>query len=112
VSDYLTGGGMAVLSLILYIVFAFPLFVIATKTGTENAWMAFVPILNIYLMVTVAGLEWWYLLLFFVPCVNLFVSIYVWWQICEARNKPGWVSLLMLVPVAGVIVPFYVAFAD
>ena len=111
-SNYMNGGMMVTISLIVYVLLAFPLYVIATKTGTENPWMAFVPILNAYLMVMIAGLEWWYLLLFLIPCVNLFVSIYVWWQICEARDKPGVLSLLMLIPCLNVALPFYVAFVD
>jgi len=34
------------------------------------------------------------------------------WKICEARNKPGWLSLLMFVPIANLVIPGILAFAD
>lgn len=95
-----------------YLIFAVPLYVIATRTDTANPWMAFVPILNIVLMLDIAGMDWWYIFPMAIPCVGFAILIWVWWEICEARGKPGALSLLLLVPIADVIMPFYVAFVD
>jgi len=50
--------------------------------------------------------------LFFIPIANVVFLILVVWRICEVRNKPGWLSLLMLVPVANLIIPGILAFVD
>ncbi len=96
----------------LYVVSAVALMTIANKTNTANAWWAWVPILNLILMIQIAELEIWYILLMFVPCVNIFVAVYVWWKICERRGKPGPLALGMLVPVVNFFVMLYVAFSD
>lgn len=101
-----------VVVVICWVIGGITLSTIARKTGTPNEIWAWIPILNILLMLQIADLPIWYIILFFVPCVNLFVIIYTWWKICEKRGKPGPISLLMLVPCVGFFVPFYVAFAD
>jgi hypothetical protein len=95
-----------------YIAWGLALFLIAKKTDTANAWFAWVPILNILLMLDIAGMDWWWMLLLFVPCVNVIVSIYVWWQICEERNKPGALGLLMLIPLVNLLVALYLGLSD
>jgi len=101
-----------VILVISWVICGITLSTIARKTGTPNEIWAWIPILNILLMLQIADLPIWYIILFFVPCVNLFVVIYTWWKICEKRGKPGPISLLMLVPCVGFVVPFYVAFSD
>jgi len=95
-----------------YVLFALALMIMAKKEGVDNAWFAWVPILNFVLMLRLADMELWYILLFLVPCVGFFVFIYMWWQICENRGKPGILSLLMIVPLGHVLVPLYLAFTD
>ncbi|MBX3120224.1 MAG: hypothetical protein KF784_14255 [Fimbriimonadaceae bacterium] len=100
------------LFILVYVVQAVALMTIANKTGTENSWMAWIPILNVLLMLSIAGLDWWYILIMLIPCVGWLVVLYAWWLICEERGKPGWISLLQLVPCIGFFVPLYVAFVD
>ncbi len=47
----------------LYVYSSLALMTIANKTHTENAWMAWIPILNVYLLVTIADKPWWWTLL-------------------------------------------------
>ena len=96
----------------LYVAQALALMTIANKTNTPNGWFAWVPILNIILMLQIAELELWYIVLCFIPCVNIAVYIYMWWKIAERRGKPGAIALAMLVPVVNFFVPLYIAFAD
>lgn len=96
----------------LYVTQAVALMTIANKTGTPNAWFAWVPILNIILMLQIAELELWYIVLCFIPCVNLAVYIYIWWKVAERRGKPGPIALAMLIPVVNFFVPLYIAFSD
>ena len=82
---------------------------IATKTGTENPWMAWVPILNLWLMVQIAEKEAWWIILFFIPVLNLVAAIVVTMAIAERVDKPSWWGILVIVPGVNLIVPGYLA---
>ncbi len=100
-------GGMGLLA---YLWFAYALMVIAQKTDTENSWFAWIPILNIYLMCKIAKKPVWWLILFFIPLVNIIVLVLVWMGIAEARGKPSWWGILMLFPVLNLIIISLIAF--
>ena len=102
--------------LILYIYFALVLQAIAKKTKTPNSWMAWLPIFNTYLMVKEAGLSGWWFLVWFIgiiPVVGFVLaflfSIWVWWRISERSGHPGWLSILMLIPILNIIIPGVIA---
>ncbi len=40
------------------------------------------------------------------------VTVIPYWKICTKAGFPGPLALLMLVPIANIILPFYLAFAD
>ena len=44
--------------------------------------------------------------------LGLLLAIIPWWKICTKAGFPGALSLLMLVPIANIILPFYIAFTD
>jgi hypothetical protein len=98
--------------LIVYFWLALCLHIIAKKTEVPNAWLAWIPIANLYLMCKVAGRSGWWLILFFIPLVNLIILIIVWMNIAEARKKPSWLGILMIVPVANLVVPGILALSD
>jgi len=98
--------------LILYIYYAICLMVIANKTNTPNSWLAWIPIANIYLMCKIAGKPGWWVILFFIPFVNIVIGIIVWMKIAEARKKPSWLGILMIIPFVNLIIPGYLAFSD
>ena len=108
-------AGILVFVLVLFIVFyiymALALMAIAKRTGTPNGWLAWIPIANFYLMADIAKVPWWTMfafLLVFVPFVGgpafLAVTIWWWWKIAEARGKPGWWGILMLIPIVNLVV--------
>jgi hypothetical protein len=98
--------------LAIYVYVALALQTIATKTNTENAWFAWVPILNLILMLNIAKKPIWWIILCLIPFVNIVIFILLWMGIAEARNKPNWWGILMIVPVVSLIVPGYLAWAD
>jgi Family of unknown function (DUF5684) len=111
----LMGGFLFIFCIILlvaYVYHALALQTIATKTNTENPWFAWIPILNIILMLNIARKPIWWIVLFLIPLVNIVFIILVWMGIAEARNKPNWWGILIIVPVANIIVPGYLAWAD
>ena len=98
--------------LAIYVYIALALSTIATKTHTENPWWAWIPILNMILMLNIAKKPIWWIILFFIPLVGLVMSIIVWMAIAEARGKPSWWGILLIVPVVQIVVPGYLAWAD
>jgi Family of unknown function (DUF5684) len=101
-----------VFALATYIYVALALQTIATKTMTANAWLAWIPIANVVLILNVAKKPLWWFLLFLIPLVNIVVSIMVWMAVAEARKKPNWWGILMIVPVVNMVVPGYLAWSD
>ncbi|MBI5706042.1 MAG: hypothetical protein HZC36_03520 [Armatimonadetes bacterium] len=90
---------------------AIPLYFIAKRAGEENAWLAFVPIGNSWLMLNIAGWDSYWLLALLIPWVSWIVMALVWMGIAETMDKPAWTGLLWLVPGLGLAVPWWLAFA-
>ena len=103
---------VVVLCLAGYVYMALALQTIATKTSTENAWLAWIPIANIFLMLNVAKKPLWWFVLFLVPIVNIVIAIMVWMAVAEARHKPNWWGILTIVPGVNLVVPGYLAWSD
>ena len=107
------GGGIGIVMLLfyaaLYVYFALAFQTIAKKTNTPNDWMAWVPILNMWLMVVISGKEAWWMILFFIPIGNIVATIVVMMAVAEKVGKPNWWGILMIVPFVNLIVPGYLA---
>lgn len=110
--DDTSAVGMFIVYLLLYLYFAYTLMIIANKTNTENSWYAWIPIVNFYLMCKIADKPGWWVILFFIPLVNIVISIIVWMKIAEKRGKPSWLGILYIFPPLGLIVQGYLAFVD
>jgi hypothetical protein len=95
-----------------YIYTALALQTIASKTNTENGWFAWIPIVNLILMINIARKPIWWIILFFVPLANIVVGIIVLMGIAEARNKPSWWGILWIIPPISIIVPGYLAWSE
>ncbi len=112
----LLGGGVMMIALLIglaaYVYIALAVQTIANKTHTENSWMAWIPIINIILLLNIAKKPIWWIVLFLIPIVSLVMAIIVWMGVAEARGKPSWWGILLIVPLVGIIVPGYLAWAD
>ena len=96
----------------IYIYFALTLMTTAKKLNVNNAWFAWIPILNIVLMLQCAGLSPWLFLLMFVPFANIIIMIFAYMKIAERRGFESWLGILMIVPVANIIIPGYLAWGE
>jgi hypothetical protein len=103
---------MFVVFLVGYVYMGLALQTIAKKTNTPNAWLAWIPIANIILMLNIGKKPLWWIILFFIPLVNLVMIVLTFMAIAEAVKKPNWWGILMIVPVVNLIVPGYLAWAD
>jgi hypothetical protein len=109
--SFASSGASLVIGIVTYILLALPLYAIAQKTNTENAWFAFVPILNLVLLLNVAGKDLWWIILFIIPCVGWVIYIVCWMAVAERVNKPSWMGILCGIPILHIIMPFVIAFA-
>jgi len=105
--------------IVSYVFSSLCLMFIAQKTNTTPAWLAWIPIANLFLMCKIASLSYWWLLILltaFIPVVgplaNLAFAAYLWYNIALARNKPGWIGILTCLPLAGLVVMGYLAFSE
>ena len=116
-----------VYAVIYYVFVAFCLMKIAEKTNTKDSWWAWVPLLNLVLMLKIAKLSGWWVLVFLfgallsiIPFIGVFIaflmvcfSVFVYYRIAEERGKNGLISLLQFIPVIGpFLVPAYLAFTE
>ncbi len=101
------------LSIVLYVYMALVLQTIAKKTNTENAWFAWIPILNLVLMIMIARKPmWWIAMIIFVPIANIVFGIMVWIEILKRRNYPPIWFLLFLIPIVNLIILGVIAWKD
>ena len=109
---FFSGGPFIIVELAVYAYFAFSLMTIANKLEAENAWWAWIPILNFVLMLNLVGRPVWWIILLLIPLVNIVIAIIVWMAIAEERGFPSWWGILLIVPFVNLIVPGYLAFAE
>lgn len=74
----LQGGGGSTVELILTLALTVVVFAgfwkVFEKAG-EPGWAAIIPIYNLYVLIRVSGNAWWWLLLLFIPVINLLATI-------------------------------------
>jgi hypothetical protein len=104
-------GVMGIITLVTWIYFGVCFMMMAKKTATPNGWLAFVPIVNVFLILKIANKPMWWFLLFLIPLVNVVISILVFMEIAKRLGKPDWIGVLMIVPVVNLFVPAYLAFS-
>ena len=107
----LFGGAMLFVSIIsslaMYIYCAIALMKTAQKLGAENAWYAWIPILNLVLLFKLGEQNPWLILLMLIPGIGALIvgilAIIATMKICEKRGYDKLLGLLMLVPIASLI---------
>ena len=73
--------------------------------------MAWLPILNLYLMCKVAGKSGVWILLLLLPVINIIAIVILWMAISERCGKPGWWGILMLISPINLIIMGVLAFS-
>ena len=109
---YQYSGMSYLVFLAVYAFVAYCVMTIANKLKTTDSWMAWVPILDIFLMLKMAGKPAWWLILLLIPLVNLVISIIVWMEIARRRGFQSWLGILLIIPLFGLLVPAYLAFSE
>ena len=101
------------ISVALYLVSAFAFMKIAEKTGTENGWFAFIPVLNVILALQVAQRPTWWLVLMFIPLANVITGIIILMKVAARCGRPEWWGVVMgLVPFVNIILLYAMAYGQ
>ncbi len=96
----------APLGLLGYLFMAWCLWKIARDLRVGDEWMAWVPLINIFILFRVANRPAWSVLLLLIPVVNIVVLALVFMRLADRR---GWVSiygLLLFVPLVNFLVMY------
>lgn len=75
--------GLALSSWVIYIG---SLWLVYSKSG-RGGWLIFIPIVNVLVMLRMAGHPTWHFLLLLIPIVNVFVLIMMWINLGRAFGK-------------------------
>ena len=101
-----------ILVIIVYVIVAMSLMRIAKRTNTDNAWFAWIPLLNLILMLQIAKRPMWWLVFFLVPFINIVgivLQFVIWVDIAKILGKSAAIGILAgLIPI--IFVP-YLAFS-
>ena len=104
-----SGAGSAVTIIIVLAIIVFYIAAywrIFTKAG-EPGWGAIVPIYNLYLYCKIAGRPEWWLILLFIPFINIVFSLILAMDIAKAFSKSSgfgiglWLLSFIFVPILG-----------
>lgn len=72
---------------------------IFTKAG-QPGWASIIPIYNIYVLIQVAGMQWWFLILMFIPGVNFVATILIYHYLSKSFGKgSGFTIGLIFLPI-------------
>ncbi len=88
---------------VFYIVAGWRVF---AKAG-EPGWGIFIPIYNLYLVCKISGRPEWWVILFFIPLVNVVIGLIIAMDVAKAFSKgPGfgiglWLLNFIFVPILG-----------
>ena len=105
-----TSSSPAAVLLVFYLVFAIFYIVAGWKVfvkAGEPGWGIFVPIYNLYLICKISGRPEWWLILFFVPLVNVVIALIIAMDIAKAFSKSSgfgiglWLLSFIFVPILG-----------
>jgi hypothetical protein len=103
---------LLIVLLLLYCYMSFVVQKIAHKTETENAWLAWIPLANLFLLCSIADKPFFWILVIFVPFVGAIIfTIIIWGGVAQACGRASWLGILMLLPLVNFVVVTYLAFS-
>ena len=91
----------------VYIYYCWVWFTLSKKLGYKDAWLAWIPIANLFLLPILAKQHWAFGFLMLIPIVNIVFSIIWCWDIYKKRKFSGALALVKI----GYAIPFLIPFA-
>lgn len=105
--------GFSLISLIMYIFCSYCFQKIFQRLNIPNAWLAWVPFGNTWLMLRAGDQSGWWVVAMFIPLLNFVVLIFLIIAFVNVMKKLGrspWLLLLLLVPLANFWLMYSLAF--
>lgn len=99
----LFSGAFFVFFLVIYLVYSFILGKVFQKAG-KPMWAAFVPIYNLIVLLQIVNKPLWWVILFFIPFVNIIFYILVMLELGKAFGKDTTFTILLLI-----VLPFIIS---
>lgn len=116
-ADQSSGGAGGLLGLIIglagYIFGSYCFYKIYQNLQETNAWFAWVPILNTWIMYKAGEQSPWWIIGLFIPLINIVAFIFLliaFVNIVKKLGKNPWLILLMIVPLINFVVLYHFAF--
>ncbi|PJZ26013.1 signal peptidase I [Leptospira hartskeerlii] len=105
-----SGSGIGlIITAIVYIaiigVFLVSLWKIFEKAG-KPGWAGIIPIYNLYVLMEIIGRPGWWLILFFIPCVGIVISIITAIDLAKSFGKTAGYAVLFIFAVGYPILAF------
>jgi uncharacterized membrane protein YhaH (DUF805 family) len=79
---------------------------IADKLSIPNSWLAWIPLAQAWVIVRAAGKPGWWLILLFIPFVNIVIALIILFAMPVNLGKSSLYGLLTFVPVLGIFLYF------
>lgn len=80
----------------IYLFIGFCMYKIFQKAGREDAWAGFVPIYNLVVYLQIIGKPIWWLIMFFIPCVNIIFLVLASIELGKRFGKDTVYSVILL----------------
>lgn len=92
--------------LIAYVFTSFCMMKIADKLSIPNSWLAWIPIAQTWVTVRAAGKPGWWLILLFIPLVNIVIGLIILFAMPTNLGKSSLYGLLPFIPILGIFLYF------
>ena len=96
--------------LIIYIYISLTLMSIARKGKAGRPWFAWIPVVREYMLATLAGKSWRWIILFFIPVINIVAGWIVWSAVAHKIGRSRWWGRLMIIPFLNLFILAVLAF--
>lgn len=88
-------AGLILVQLTLWILYAVAIWKVFVKAG-KPGWASLVPFYSLYILLKVAGKPGWWLLLFFIPFVNIYAYISMSIAVAKVFNRSTMFGIFVL----------------
>jgi|GEM_PF-1231005 len=100
----------ALVIIVFYVLHAWLLYRIGRKLNYKDSWFAWVPILNLYMMVDMSHRDTllWLILILLTSwcCVGVIMLALVWMDIAARCDKEDWLGILYIIPIVDLIIMY------
>ena len=95
------GVGFLLVAVAAAIIMIASMWRIFTKAGRPG-WAAIVPVYNTLQLIWTSGKPWWWVILMFIPLINVIALIVIYYNLARAFGKGvGYTLLFLFLPIIG-----------